>query len=198
MFGRYSTMDTMYDSPLPYTGPPYRINNPERQLAAARSKMARSSDVLPDQINLLTFNCWGLKYISSLRSERISEVGNQLALMEPLPDIVCLQEIWTQEDYDILRRKTDVILPYDKFYYAGVFGGGLAILSRWPIVESSMTGYPLNGRPSAFFRGDWYVGKGIARTSIKIGPGAKDVIEVFNTHVCYLSIAHHICISHLE
>lgn len=43
--------------------------------------------------------------------------------------------------------------------------------------------YPLNGRPAAFFRGDWYVGKGVACARIRIGPGRKDVVEVFNTHL---------------
>lgn len=43
--------------------------------------------------------------------------------------------------------------------------------------------YPLNGRPSAFFRGDWYVGKGVACARIRIGEGEKDVVEVFCTHL---------------
>lgn len=41
--------------------------------------------------------------------------------------------------------------------------------------------YPLNGRPQAFFRGDWYVGKGVACASIQLPDGVK--IEVFNTHL---------------
>lgn len=43
--------------------------------------------------------------------------------------------------------------------------------------------YPLNGRPAAFYRGDWYVGKGVACARIRIGPARKDVVEVFNTHL---------------
>jgi sphingomyelin phosphodiesterase 2 len=57
------------------------------------------------------------------------------------------------------------------------------ILSKWPIEESSMFRYPLNGRPTAFFRGDWFVGKGVACAKIRFGSGAKDVVEVFTTHV---------------
>lgn len=57
------------------------------------------------------------------------------------------------------------------------------ILSRWPIEESSMHLYPLNGRPGAFYRGDWYVGKGVAGARIRYGTGAKDVMEVFCTHL---------------
>ena len=45
-----------------------------------------------------------------------------------------------------------------------------------------MVAYPLNGRPTAFFRGDWYVGKGVACAKIRFGPG-QDVAEVFCTHL---------------
>lgn len=43
--------------------------------------------------------------------------------------------------------------------------------------------YPLNGRPTAFFRGDWFVGKGVACAALRIGPAETDVLEVLNTHL---------------
>ncbi|KAK0731213.1 Endonuclease/exonuclease/phosphatase [Lasiosphaeris hirsuta] len=134
------------------------------------------------EISIVTLNCWGLKYISKLRRERLTEIGRQLAAADPQPHIVALQECWTQEDYHSIRRETRFILPYGKFYHSGAFGGGLAILSRWPIEESTMFRYPLNGRPTAFFRGDWFVGKGVACAKIRYGPEPKQVVEVFNTH----------------
>jgi sphingomyelin phosphodiesterase 2 len=142
---------------------------------------------MPAEIHIISLNCWGLKFISKQRNERMTEIGRQLAIASPVPHIVGLQECWTQEDYQSIREQTRHILPYGKFYYSGCFGGGLAILSKWPFEESSMVGYSLNGRPTAFWRGDWYVGKGIASAKIRIGPGIKDVIEVFNTHVSILS-----------
>lgn len=140
-------------------------------------------DGAPTEINVVTLNCWGLKYLSKLRRERLSEVGRRLATSDPSPHIVALQECWTQEDYESIRRETRFVLPYGKFYFSGVLGAGLAILSRWPIEESSMVAYPLNGKPTAFYRGDWFVGKGVACARIRYGPGPTDVVEVFNTHV---------------
>lgn len=137
----------------------------------------------PSEINVITLNCWGLKYISKLRSERILEIARRIAAAENTPHVVALQELFTQDDYHAVRRETRRILPYGKFYFGGAFGGGLAILSRWPIEESAMFSYPLNGRPTAFWRGDWYVGKGVACARIRYGPGPKDILEVFNTHV---------------
>ncbi|KAK7226599.1 hypothetical protein V2G26_014602 [Clonostachys chloroleuca] len=136
----------------------------------------------PEQIRLLTLNCWGLLHISALRSPRILEIGRRIAAMDAPPDVVCFQELFCQEDFQALRRETSAILPHAKFYHSGAFGAGLAIFSRWPITSSSMVPYQLNGRPTAFWRGDWYVGKGIACATIRFGPGPRDVLEVFNTH----------------
>lgn len=132
-------------------------------------------------LRILTLNCWGLKYISQHRAERLSEIGKRLATYSPQLDIVGLQECWTFADYVAIRNSTRSILPYGKFYHSGIFGAGLAILSRWPIRESSMFRYPLNGRPQAFFRGDWFVGKGVACARILLPDGVS--VEVFNTHL---------------
>jgi sphingomyelin phosphodiesterase 2 len=137
----------------------------------------------PVEVNITTLNCWGLKFnISKLRQPRLQEIARQIARASPTPDIVCLQELWAQRDYLAVRRETATILPHGKFYHSGAFGAGLAILSRWPIDESSMVPYTLNGRPTAFWRGDWYVGKGVACARLRYGPQPGHVIEVFNTH----------------
>lgn len=140
-------------------------------------------DSLPLEINVITLNVWGLKHISKLRPERIAEIARRIASTTPQPHIVALQELFCAADFRELRRLTSEVLPYGKFYYSGAFGAGLAILSRWPIEETSMFAYPLNGRPTAFWRGDWYVGKGVACAKIRYGSGRRDIVEVFNTHV---------------
>jgi sphingomyelin phosphodiesterase 2 len=150
---------------------------------APPTRATSTMEHLPPELHVLTLNCWGLKHISTLRNERLLEIGRRIAKTEPTPNIVALQECWCQDDYRAVRRETRVALPYGKFYHSGAFGGGLVILSKWPIEESSMFRYPLNGRPTAFWRGDWYVGKGVACAKIRFGPGQKDVVEVFNTHV---------------
>jgi sphingomyelin phosphodiesterase 2 len=145
--------------------------------------MASDTNRPPSSLRVLSLNCWGLKFISKLRNERLAEIGVQIAAASPSPDIVGLQECWTQQDYNAIREKTQHILPYGKFYHSGIFGGGLVILSRFPIIDSNMVRYPLNGRPAAFYRGDWFVGKGVACARIKIGPSPRDIAEVFTTHV---------------
>ncbi|KAF2101466.1 DNase I-like protein [Rhizodiscina lignyota] len=154
-------------------------------MASSAHPSSSSSD---PTIHVLTLNCWGLKYISTHRHARLVEIGNRIASASPQPSLVCLQECWTQQDYQAIRAATSHILPHGKFYFSGIFGGGLAILSAWPIVESSMYRYPLNGLPAAFYRGDWFVGKGVACARIEMpadifGQGKSRILEVFNTHL---------------
>ncbi|KAI1341499.1 Endonuclease/exonuclease/phosphatase [Xylariaceae sp. FL0016] len=139
-------------------------------------------DELPLELNVITLNCWGLRHIAAHRAERLTAIGRYLATCEPLPHIVALQEVWTAEDYRSIRREARFVLPFGKFYHSGVFGSGLVILSKWPIEESTFWKFSLNGRPTAFWRGDWYVGKGVACARIRYGDGDKDIVEVFNTH----------------
>lgn len=146
-------------------------------------KPAEAGVGAPSTINILSYNCWGLKYLAKYRVERLQEIGRSIAAAVTTPEIVGLQECWTQEDYLAIRRQTRHILPHAKFYHSGIFGGGLAILSKWPILESNMVRYPLNGRPTAFFRGDWYVGKGVACASIQTAQGKESIVEVFCTHL---------------
>lgn len=168
---------------------------PQVTKATSTANYAIPNTHTPQSLRIMTYNCLGLKYISQHRRARLAEIGHAIALHSPPPQIVALQECWTQEDYASIRSSTTSILPYGKFYYSGIFGGGLAILSAFPIEDSSMYRYPLNGRPTAFFRGDWYVGKGVACATIRLPPrdvpshGEKtttdkgDTVEVFCTHL---------------
>src|SRR5437762_12704637 len=82
------------------------------------------TNTTPQSINVLTLNCWGLRCISKYRCQRLTEIGVQIALASPVPEIVGLQECWTQQDYNYIREHTRSILPYSKVYYSGIFGGG--------------------------------------------------------------------------
>lgn len=149
------------------------------------------SSSTPSQVSVLSLNCWlllsrpaqadcrGLKWISKYRAERLEAIANRVA--QSSYDIVALQEIWVYADFENLAKVTSHVLPYSKFYFSGVLGGGLAILSKWPMESTTMWRYPLNGRPTAFWRGDWYVGKGVASALIRHPSG--QLLEVFNTHV---------------
>lgn len=132
-------------------------------------------------IRIMSFNCWGLKHVSKHREERLRAIAEKLALHSVHYDIVALQEIWVEDDFKHLRHLVGPELTYSKFFYSGILSGpGLCVFSRFPIISASLHPFVLNGRPSAFFRGDWYVGKSIASVVID-HPLQK--IEVLATHM---------------
>lgn len=160
----------------------------------------------PSHLHVLSLNVWGLLYISTHRTPRILSIAHTILSYPPTsrPQILCLQELFVKSDFLALSSILRPILPYSKYYRSGCFGSGLAILSKWPIEEAQMFAYPLNGRPTAFWRGDWYVGKGFASARIRVpaaegghddeddgqeksgddgGSHSNRWIEVLNTHL---------------
>ncbi|VUG17370.1 ISC1 [Brettanomyces bruxellensis] len=140
------------------------------------------------KFKLLTFNIWGLKYVSHFRKERLHAVANRLAsgddaLQTDNYDIVALQEVWCQDDWDYIDRVCALRYPYRRWFSSGMISGpGLAVLSRFPIVETFLYRYAVNGRPSAFYRGDWYVGKSASVTILE-PTGSGHRIALVNSHM---------------
>ncbi|PIS50788.1 hypothetical protein CJI97_004322 [Candidozyma auris] len=134
------------------------------------------------QVRLLTLNAWGLKYISKHRKARLRWIANQLAVTDY--DIVALQEVWVEEDWLYIDEKCRAQYPYRRLFRSGIIAGpGLAILSKIPINNSFLYRFPINGRPSAFFRGDWLVGKSIAVTILEPITPQTPPIALLNSHM---------------
>lgn len=149
---------------------------------------------------LLTFNTWGLKFVSKFRKERLMAIADRLAGLNDIGkqyvleqratdadldddyDIVALQEIWSKEDWNYINKVCEQKYPYRRWFSSGILSGpGLAVLSKYPIKRTFLYRFPINGRPSAFFRGDWYVGKSVA-VSILVLPNNK-TIALLNSHM---------------
>lgn len=138
-------------------------------------------------VKLLTFNTWGLKYVSKYRRERLKAIADLLAHPRDPDedyDIVALQEIWCKEDWDYFNNVCRTRYPYRRVFKSGIVSGpGLAILSKIPITETFLYRFPINGRPSAFFRGDWFVGKSIAVTLFQPHHPNALPIAILNSHM---------------
>ncbi|KAJ6520087.1 inositol phosphophingolipids phospholipase C [Mycena sanguinolenta] len=130
-------------------------------------------------LHVLTLNCWGLKYVSKNRTERVHAIAQELAKFHH--DIIALQEIWVFADYEHVRDNVIKRLPYSKFFYSGALGSGLALFSRFPIIGTSVHPYSLNGAPIDVGGGDWFVGK--AAVSITISHPVLGQVQIFNTHL---------------
>ncbi|KAN0134335.1 Endonuclease/exonuclease/phosphatase [Lactarius tabidus] len=137
------------------------------------------STAVETRIKVFTLNCWGLKYVSKRRSERIRAISRFLENSDF--DIVALQELWVYADYGIVRSRLSRSLPFSKFFYSGALGAGLVIFSRFPIVAATIHPYSLNGSPLDVLGGDWFVGK--AAASVIIRHPTLGQVQVFNTHL---------------
>ncbi|XP_016905818.1 putative neutral sphingomyelinase isoform X2 [Apis cerana] len=117
-------------------------------------------------INILTLNCWGIPYVSPNRSARMTAIADKFATENY--DIICLQEIWSINDFKMIKAKTQEQLPYSHYFYSGVIGSGLCILSKFPIKDVIFHKWPLNGYVHKIHHGDWFGGKGVGLCKLQI------------------------------
>ncbi|KAF9125244.1 phospholipase C type enzyme, partial [Linnemannia schmuckeri] len=134
----------------------------------------------PDiRLSVLTLNCWGL-LLPNHRQHRMRAIGQHILKANPGYDIVGLQEVWSPQDFILVREIVRDVLPYSKHWTSGLFGSGLATFSKYPLVSSSLTRFALNGDPWPVWQGDWYDGKSCG--SVVVAHPLVGEIEVFNTH----------------
>lgn len=131
------------------------------------------------ELSVLTLNCWGLRFFSKLRRERLKAIADRLA--DGQYDIVALQEIWVEsQDWQYMRSVCADRYPHGKFFFTGAFGSGLAIMSRHPIVSADTHMYRLTGTPIFVQEGDWIAGKGCGR--VTIAHSDLGLVDVYTTH----------------
>ena len=97
------------------------------------------ADVRPEprRINLRVgcFNAWLIPIVATDRSARLKRMP--AALRALAMDVLCLQEVWTAGDQRTLSKALAKEFPH-----ALRGGGGLMILSRYPIVERAWVRFP--------------------------------------------------------
>lgn len=148
------------------------------------------------ELKVLTLNCWAIPWFSANRRERIAAIATELA--SGSYDIVVLQEVWSEEDYNLIARKSASVLPYSHYFYSGVIGAGICVLSKGPIVDVLFLRWPLNGYAHKIQHGDWFGGKGVGLCKIICNSGLKINVYVAHLHAEYdrkhdSYLSHRIC-----
>ncbi|KAF9160121.1 hypothetical protein DFQ26_005871 [Actinomortierella ambigua] len=143
--------------------------------------LRRENEALKRELERMRRGGVGLKFVSKDREDRLAAIGRYISDSARHYDIVGLQEVWVYDDYAKIRDLCQRVLPYSKHWYSGVLGSGLIVLSRFPIVSTTMRRFALNGDPFMITHGDWYVGKCVV--SAVIAHPSCGEIEVFNTHL---------------
>nr|QQM99883.1 neutral sphingomyelinase [Nephotettix cincticeps] len=141
-------------------------------------ELNRASTVTEFTLTVLTLNCWGIVGISKDRVERIRAIAEVLATGRY--DFVCLQELWSEDDYNDITQQVEKVLPYTHYFYSGVTGSGLSILSKYPFESFMFHQWSVNGYMHKIFHGDWFGGKGIGLCRISVRGLS---INLYTTHL---------------
>ncbi|CAG5115057.1 unnamed protein product [Candidula unifasciata] len=117
-------------------------------------------------LKILTLNCWALPFPVPCknRRERVNAICDYLR--NESFDIVILEEIWVKSDFQKLRDKLQMKLPFSHYFYSGTIGSGVCVFSRHLIAETIYHRFQLNGHPHKIFHGDWFCGKGVGLCKI--------------------------------
>lgn len=146
-------------------------------LLTAGASAARAADRL--QVRVVTQNARGLPLGADDQAPRLARLGAALAALTP--DVVCLQEVWDEADAEALAgHLAEAGLSHWRRFPSRLWGSGLVVVSRWPIVTEAFTPFTLSGKPHRPGHGDWYAGKGLARVTIDTPLGR---VLVANTHL---------------
>ncbi|XP_053599565.1 putative neutral sphingomyelinase [Plodia interpunctella] len=130
------------------------------------------------QLSIFTLNCWGIPVVSKNRKERMEAISKYL--LSGAHNIVCLQEVWSENDYLFIKENLKNELPYSHYFYSGVLGSGLCMFSKWEIQDVFFHQWPLNGYIHKIHHGDWFGGKGVGLCRIKC---QDRLINVYCTHL---------------
>ncbi|KAK2521713.1 sphingomyelin phosphodiesterase 2 isoform X1 [Columba livia] len=130
------------------------------------------------RLRIFDLNCWAIRYLSKRRQERVQLIGDMLR--QDGFDLVLLQEVWSEQDYSDLKGKLRGCYPFSHYFHSGVIGSGLCIFSRFPILDTLLYQYSLNGYPYMLQHGDWFCGKSVGLIVTKISG------IIFNVYVTHL------------
>ncbi|MHC4952838.1 MAG: endonuclease/exonuclease/phosphatase family protein [Planctomycetota bacterium] len=143
------------------------------------------------RLRIVTFNVHDL-LVADRRPARMRAIGRELGRLAP--DWIGLQEAFKSANRDELVKELERVsgVDYHTLYFpSGMYGSGLFVLSRHEIERAVFWRYSKNGAWTQFKHGDWYAGKGVAMTRIRV-EGSH--IDLFDTH----AIANYLNASYRE
>uniref|UniRef100_A0A4X1V7Y9 Sphingomyelin phosphodiesterase 2 n=1 Tax=Sus scrofa TaxID=9823 RepID=A0A4X1V7Y9_PIG len=111
------------------------------------------------RLKIFNLNCWGIPFLSKHRADRVKRLGDFLN-MESF-DLVLLEEVWSEQDFQYLRQKLLPTYPAAHYFRSGIIGSGLCVFSKHPIQEFTQHVFTLNGYPYMVHHGDWFCGKAV-------------------------------------
>ncbi|CAO1362853.1 unnamed protein product [Diamesa tonsa] len=128
-------------------------------------------------LSILTLNIWGIPFVSKDKDVRVQAIAERLKVSDY--DIISLQEVWSEYDFQKISKSIASRYPYSHYFYSGVVGSGLCLFSKHRILSAFFHSWPVNGYVHKIQHGDWFGGKGVGFCKIR-----------FNGHIVNVYLAH--------
>lgn len=113
-----------------------------------------------------------------LQEVRINAIADHFASSNY--DIISLQEVWSEYDFNKIKDRIKEIFPYSHYFYSGILGSGLTIFSRYNIISVFFHQWSVNGYIHRIQHGDYFGGKGVGMCKIKVND------QIINVYVAHL------------
>ena len=142
-------------------------------------------------LKIMTLNTWGMPkaFGSEFKTERMVAIGDEIAKGEY--DMYLLEELWMRPDHETIRSKIpagyhmtevgELALPTCDGRVGPEFCSGLAVISRFPLLEKEFNSYTYHGDIAKMtIDGEWLARKGVGR--VRVSPMEGIQVDVFVTH----------------
>ena len=142
-------------------------------------------------LRVMSLNTWGIPHTfgSYDKEERMAAIGSLIA--DGDYDLVMLEELWMRPDHETIKQAVEGkgmhITAFDDLTTGcdgrvGPWGcSGLAVVSRFPILQTNFTKFTLQGNfGSMFSDGEYFAGKGVGR--VMVSPRENLHVDVLVTH----------------
>jgi endonuclease/exonuclease/phosphatase family metal-dependent hydrolase len=144
----------------------------------ALASLARAE--APLKLRVLTWNVWGVPFVSSHLEARTRALPEAIATLDP--DLILLQELWQKEHGALVAAGLERHGYRFARHFAATAPGktGLFIASRLKLSAGSYRPFAIGRMPHSFWHLDWLVSKGVAECVLEtpLGP-----VWVQDTHL---------------
>lgn len=137
-----------------------------------------------ENLSVITWNVWGLPFITPERPVRIDQIVTVLSESEA--DIISVQEAWLPADISKLKTGLEAAGYRSLHFRSFPLGSGLIIFSRFPMTSPKFEAFRYGGKPHKPWHGDWYAGKGFGSVRVETHLGPLIVVNT-HLHACYKS-----------
>ncbi len=138
----------------------------------------------PMRLRVVTWNVWGLLWLTPRRAERLQVVAREVEALKP--DIVAFQEAYVGADREgLIAALRGVGLEHARYFASGLVGSGLLLVSRFPMESEGFIRYASNGYPHALTHGDWWAGKGLSLSVVRLPNGTRLYLADTHLHARY-------------